>query len=386
MVDTTVFINPNVDITIDDSFPVQDSLEAFAFHKKLPGYKPSPLIHSPLLAKRLGVKNVWVKDESSRFGLPAFKFLGASWAIYKMLLKKLHGNVIPWHTFEDLKRQFEPLHPLTLVAATDGNHGRAVAHMAKLLGFEAHIFVPNNMTTARIEAIRKEGAEVTVFNGDYDETILHAAQQAKEHVLVVSDTAWEGYTEIPRWIMEGYITMFNEIDNQLDNRPIDLFSVPIGVGGLATTSVWHYRRSELQEKPKLIGVEPNIADCMLQSMKAGHIVEVPGPHMSIMAGLNCGVPSLIAFPILQKGINAFVGIDDEYAKEAMRLLATEGIISGETGGASLGGLLALLNTNQAEKYRELFKITSDANVLIISTEGATDPFAYQRIVGQNVIQ
>jgi diaminopropionate ammonia-lyase len=339
---TKVFVNPRATFTLESAFPSSD---ACAFHQQLPGYTPSPLIDAPSIAKTLGVGRVWVKDESSRFGLAAFKVLGASWAVYRALLKQLGGHIEPWQTFAELHDRFAPLQPLTLVAATDGNHGRAVARMAKLLGFDAHILVPQNMAPARIDAITSEGAAVTVVHGSYDDAVAQSATLASDRALVISDTAWEGYTEVPRWIMEGYTTILRELDEQLaeqgDTR-IDLATAQMGVGGLATAVVWHYRRPERTAKPKIVGVEPLAADCMLESAQAGHMVEVPGPHDSIMAGLCCGIPSLVAWPIISEGIDIFAAIDDEWAGEAMRELARAGVVSGETGSAGLAGLLALL--------------------------------------------
>ena len=155
----------------------------------------------------------------------------------------------------------------------------------------------------------------------------------------------------------------------------------MGVGGLATAVVWRYRRPELVVRPKIVGVEPLAADAILQSARAGRMVEVPGPHTSIMAGLCCGVPSLVAWPIISRGIDAFVAINDEWAREAMRALAGAGVISGETGAAGLAGLLALLSGQESEQRRQLLGLTSESQVVVISTEGATDPVAYQRIVG-----
>ena len=377
---TKVYVNPRASLTLDGEFPSQ---EAFAFHKKLPGYHQSPLIDAPSIAATLGVGKVWVKDESSRFGLPAFKFLGASWAVYRALLKQIGGTIEPWNTFEDLKIRFASLKPLTLVAATDGNHGRAVARMAKLLGFDAHILVPQEMTQARIDAIKSEGADVTVIHGSYDEAVAESAKLATGKSLVISDTAWEGYTEVPRWIMEGYTTILRELDEQLaakgDTR-VDVATAQMGVGGLATAVVWHYRRPELIDKPKIVGVEPIVADCVLESAQAGHIVETPGPHNSIMAGLCCGIPSLVAWPIISRGIDVFVAIDDEWARKSMRELARAGVVSGETGSAGLAGLLALMETDKAGGYRQTLGLTPDTHVVIISTEGATDPEAYKRIV------
>jgi diaminopropionate ammonia-lyase len=379
--DTVVFPNPQATRQLDGEIP---GGEAFGFHQKLPGYRQSPLIDAPGIADVLGVGKVWVKDESSRFGLPAFKFLGASWAVYRVLLERMGGSIEPWQTFDDLKERSAPLKPLTLIAATDGNHGRAVARMAHLLGFASHILVPRGMAQARIDAIEGEGAEVTIVAGSYDDAVTQAAALASDDALVISDTAWEGYTQIPRWIMEGYTTILRELDGQLaaagDSR-VDLVAVQIGVGGLATAVVWHYRRTELAGQPKIVGVEPLAADAILQSARAGRMIEVPGPHASIMAGLCCGVPSLVAWPIISRGIDMFVAIDDEWAGEAMRVLARAGIVSGETGAAGLAGLLALLSGPEREQHRQLLGLTPESRVVVISTEGATDPVAYQHIIG-----
>jgi diaminopropionate ammonia-lyase len=379
--DTIVFPNPQATRQLDGEIP---GGEAFGFHQKLPGYRQSPLIGAPGIADVLGVGKVWVKDESSRFGLPAFKFLGASWAVYRVLLERIGGSIEPWRTFDDLKERFAPLKPLTLIAATDGNHGRAVARMAHLLGFASHIFVPRGMAQARIDAIEGEGANVTMVDGSYDDTVTRAASLASGDALVISDTAWEGYTQIPRWIMEGYTTILREVDDQLaaaGSPRVDVATVQMGVGGLAMAVVWHYRLPELANQPKIVGVEPLAADAILQSARAGRMVEVPGPHTSIMAGLCCGVPSLVAWPIISRGIDVFIAIDDEWAREAMRALARAGVVSGETGAAGLAGLLALLSGPERERHRQLLGLTPESQVVVISTEGATDPAAYQHITG-----
>jgi diaminopropionate ammonia-lyase len=378
---TKVFVNPRASDVIEGEIPSQEALD---FHKQLPGYQQSPLIDAPTIAATLGVAKVWVKDESSRFGLPAFKVLGASWATYRALLKQIGGTIQPWNTFEDLKDRFAPLKPLTLVAATDGNHGRAVARMAKLLGFDAHILVPEEMTQARIDTIKSEGAEVTVIHGSYDDAVAESARFASDKALVISDTAWEGYEEVPRWIMEGYTTILRELDEQLKEKGdtrVDVATAQMGVGGLATAVVWHYHRPELADKPKIVGVEPLVADCVLESAQAGHIVAAPGPHNSIMAGLCCGIPSLVAWPIISKGIDVFLAIDDDWARESMRELAKAGVVSGETGSAGLAGLLALLKTGKVNEYQQLLGLSPEAHVVVISTEGATDPEAYKSIVG-----
>jgi diaminopropionate ammonia-lyase len=422
--DTRIFYNPHVTHTIDKAPSDRAQLE---FHLRLPGYAPTPLVDAPGLAAMLGIGKVWVKDESSRLGLPAFKILGASWATYQALKERLGGAIAPWHTLEELAAQLAPLRPLTLAAATDGNHGRAVAHMARLLGLDARIFVPAGTAEARIQAIEGEGAEVVVVDGTYDDAVERSAAEASARCLVISDTSWPGYEAVPRHVIEGYATIFAEVDDELarrgQERP-DLVAVQIGVGALAAAVVIHYRGSphlpasppsalRLSPTPgregdsasapasaplppawekrlgdggiQIVGVEPTRAACLLAAMRAGQIVDVPGPHDSIMAGLNAGRASLIAWPIVSAGIDLFAAIEDERAREAMRALADAGVVAGETGAAGLAGLIDLLTGDDATSVRAALGVTSATRALIFVTEGATDPDAYAQIVGRAAI-
>ncbi len=353
------------------------------FHQRLPGYAPTPLLEVPELARMLGIGAVLVKNEASRLGLPAFKILGASWAVYRALEKHAGQSLEPWRTLDELRSRLATLRPLALATATDGNHGRAVAHMAKLLGLTARIFVPEGTAPARIEAIASEGAGVEIVRGTYDDAVARAAEEANARCMVISDTSWPGYEEVPRWVMEGYATIFAEIDHALISRasaPPDLVAIQFGVGALAAAVVRHYRGAERAEGPKILSVEPLHAACMLASMEAGEIVTVPGPHDSIMAGLNCGRPSLVAWPIVSQGIDAFIAVADERAREAMRALARAGIVAGETGAAALAGLLELLTGAESVRYRDALQVTATTRALILVTEGATDPHSYDRIV------
>ncbi|HEX5690805.1 MAG TPA: pyridoxal-phosphate dependent enzyme, partial [Roseiflexaceae bacterium] len=226
-----------------------DSRAPLEFHRRLPGYAPTPLVEAPLLAATLNIGRLWVKDEASRLGLPAFKILGASWACYLALQELMGGAIGAWNTLDELAEQLAPLRPLTLAAATDGNHGRAVARTARLLGFAARIFVPAGTAAARIEAIESEGAQVLVVDGTYDEAVALAAKEAGPRCLVISDTAWPGYETVPRDVIAGYSTIFWEIDDELARRgepPPDLVVVQIGVGALAAAVVRHYRAHERQ--------------------------------------------------------------------------------------------------------------------------------------------
>jgi diaminopropionate ammonia-lyase len=353
------------------------------FHQRLPSYAPTSLIDVPELAHALGIGQLLIKDESTRLGLPAFKILGASWAVYRALEIRLGQSLEPWRTIDELAGKLESLRPFTLATATDGNHGRAVARVAALFGFQARIYVPAGTVPARINAIASEDARVEVVNGTYEEAVARAAEDGSESCLVVSDTSWPSYAEIPRWVAEGYSTIMSEIDDELANRGEanpDLIAVQFGVGALAAAVVRHYRRSELDKQPRILSVEPLHAACALASMEAGEIVTVPGPHDSIMAGLNCGRPSIVAWSLVSRGIDAFIAIPDERAREAMRALARAAVVAGETGAAGLAGLFELLIGGESAQYREVLTIDENTRALIIVTEGSTDPENYRRIV------
>lgn len=375
---TPVFLNENAKRSGVGTSPGRAPLE---FHRKLPGYQPTPLVDAPALAENLGVGKVWVKDESSRIGLPAFKILGASWAIYREL-QKLVPDLDGWESIDELSAKLDGVRPMTLSAATDGNHGRAVARMAKLLGFDATIYVPAGTSQARIDGIASEGASVTVVEGTYDEAVARSAEDASDRCLVISDTSWEGYRDVPLNVIDGYSTILAEVDDQLHGEQPDLVIVQIGVGALASAVVAHYRQAG-RHYPRIAGVEPVVANCMLASMRAGEVVTIPGPQDSIMAGLNCGTPSLLAWPIVSTGTDAFVEIDDERAREAMRLLAGVGVVAGETGAAGLGGLIEMLGGTDTEEVRSFLHLDETTSVLLFVTEGATDPAAYREIVGHD---
>jgi diaminopropionate ammonia-lyase len=342
-----------------------------SFHRRLPGYEPTPVVAAPSIAAELGAAALFVKDESTRLGLPAFKILGASWATYRLLVERL-GHEPAWSSVDELRAAFAPLGVLTFVAATDGNHGRAVARMARMLGYAAQIFVPAGTSPARIDGIAGEDANVTVVDGSYDDAVHEAAALASDDVIVVSDTAWPGYTDVPARVIEGYATIFAECDEQLP-RPPDIVVVQLGVGALGAAVVAHYTG-----RATIVGVEPTAAACHLVSAAAGHPVTVPGPHDSIMAGLNCGNVSPVAWPAVSRGVEVFVAIDDRAAEDAMRELAAVGVTAGETGAAGLAGLRALLDGGPAVHGVEV----RDRTVLVLCTEGATDPASYTRVVGR----
>jgi diaminopropionate ammonia-lyase len=338
----------------DAALEASDGRAPVDFHRSLPGYAPTPLVESPGLAEEWGVGRVWLKFERERFGLPAFKFLGVSWAAQRLLGGPPHDPGIE------------------LVAATDGNHGRAVARVARTRGLGATILVPAGTAQARIDAIASEGAAVQLVDGSYDDAVRLSAELAGERRLVLSDTSWPGYEDVPSWVIEGYATIFHEVDEQA-GAPLDAAFVPIGVGALAAAAARH-----LAGSARLAGVEPAAAACVLESARAGEITEVPGPHGSIMAGLNAGLPSLVAWPLVSGGFDLFCAAEDEVAVEGTRRLAALGLEVGECSGGAAGAAGRLLGDAAA---RELLGVGSDSAVLVLLTEGVTDPEAYARLTG-----
>lgn len=346
-----------------------------AFHESLPGYDVSPLRPAPSAARALGVRSVHVKDESNRLGTPSFKILGASWATFRVLLAHLGLDRSEVQTLDALKDALACQHEtFSLAAATDGNHGRAVAIIGRMLGLSVKIFVPSDMVQARIEAIKSEGAVVSVIDGGYDDAIAASAAVADDNTLVVSDTSWEGYTEPPSWVIDGYSTMINEVLEALsqDEAPTPtVVAAQIGVGAFAAAVARGFANVDCA----VVGVEPTRAECVTASIEAGEILTIPGPQTSIMAGLNCGTPSVIAWNDVSGGYDTFVTVTDDDARHAMRLLAVDGIVSGESGAAGLAGLLA---------HSAALELNENDTVLLFSTEGATDKAAYDEIIAEKV--
>jgi diaminopropionate ammonia-lyase len=323
------------------------------FHAALPGYAATPLTELPALAARLGVGRVLVKDESSRFGLPAFKALGASWAVHRVLADRADRG------------------PVLLVTATDGNHGQAVARMAARYGQRAHVFVPLGVHPAAVAAIAAEGARVTEIDGSYDDAVRVAASAAAADpgAVLVQDTAWPGYERIPAWIVEGYSTLFTELEAQLGAEPPALVVVPAGVGSLAQAAVTHYRARPGGRATALLSVEPETAACVLASLRLGRPVSVP-TGTTTMAGLNCGTPSSLAWPYLRAGLDAAVAVTDGDSAEAARDLAELGISCGPCGAAALAGAAAALTGPGSADRRTDLGLGPTATVVLLSTEGS----------------
>jgi diaminopropionate ammonia-lyase len=308
--------------------------EVLAFHQSLDDYRPTPLTAVPALARELGVGRVLVKDESQRLGLPAFKALGAWWAIHRMLQEQPDAA--------------------ELVTATDGNHGRAVARMAARRGLKAHVFIPDVVSERAIEAIRSEGATVTIVPDSYDAAVVAAADAATGTSVLIQDSAWPGYEIVPQYIVDGYSTLFREIDVQPD-----LVVVPMGVGSVAQAAVTHYRSGSVT--PIVLGVEPVRASCITSSLLAGEPVTVP-TSTTVMAGLNCGTPSSLAWPVLRAGLDAAVTVEEAEALQAVEDLAAAGISSGASGAATLAGLRVAHGR---------LPLTESSTIVLISTEAAS---------------
>lgn len=384
-------MTPQVTAPTSVSWHVQDAREyrglqveaTRAFHQRLLGYAPSPLVYAAPVARELGLGEVWVKDESNRLGLPSFKILGASWASYRALRDLGGFGDQDWSDVGELAELVARTTSVRrLAAATDGNHGRAVAHFARLLGLGASIFVPSDMVQARIDVIVEEGATVQVVDGGYGDAVARSAQEEASDCLVISDTSWPGYTKVPSSVIDGYSTIFEEVGEQIEQaggRWPDVVFVQVGVGALAAAAVRHYRSASHGRAVRMATVEPLAAACNLESVRAGEMVSIPGPHSSIMVGLNCDSPSMVAYPEVSAGVDAFLAIDDDATRAAMRSLATAGVVAGETGAAGLAGLREMC-TGAAKSCGAEVGLGPDSSVLIISTEGATDPDAYARIV------
>ena len=347
---------------------------AAAFHRGFRHYTPTPVRRLDQLARELGVASLLLKDEASRFGLNAFKGLGASFAMHH------------WCATHDVAGD------AVFTTATDGNHGRAVAWMARLLGCRAVIFMPTHSVPARIAAIQNEGAKVVLVAEGYDAAVRRALEAADTHRwIVIQDTATAGYTAVPEWIGAGYWTMARELESTIHaaGRPdVDVVLLHAGVGTWPAAMVQYYWHRYGDRRPRLVVVEPTESACVLESVQAGHATPATGSLRTIMAGLNCGFPSTTAFEILRRSVDALIAIPDVWAERAMiRLAALDPpVISGESGAASVAGLMALMTDPTYRPVREHIQLGPESRVLVWSTEGATDPVGWERIVGRPLPQ
>jgi len=357
------------------------------FHQSIPGYRITPLAKLTRLAKYLGISDLWVKNEGSRFDLKAFKVLGASYAIGKLLAKKLQLDVNNF-TFEQLASHAQKFNDLIFVTATDGNHGRAVAWAANKLGCKAVVYMPKGSSNVRLEAILNFGAEASIINGNFDDAVRLAAKQSDEKGwILIQDTSWTGYKEIPIYIMQGYTTLLIETFQQLDGEwPSHIF-VQAGVGSLAAALQALLCHCHEKPRPFFVVVEPTKAACFHKSMimNNGKPYAVQGDLDTIMAGLACGEPSIIAWEILKENADAFIACSDQIALRGMRVLGNpidgdDRVISGESGAVTTGLVYELLKKSMFSELTKDLKLRGDSKVLVISTEGDTDPGYYRRVV------
>ncbi len=370
---------------IPTDFSEKISQKVLRFHTTFPGYGPTRLVRLQQLARSWGVAEAWVKDESTRFGLKAFKVLGGSYAIARWLCWKL-GKDIDRIAFEDLigadvrKR----LGQITFATATDGNHGRGVAWVAQQLGQAARVYMPKGTVRSRVENIRAHGAAVEVTDLNYDDTVRLCWQTAREKDwVVVQDTVWEGYTEIPLWIMQGYTTMCCEVVDQIARsqlKPPTHVFLQAGNGAFTAALVGslfnHYRQSA----PRFIIMEPNNAACMFKSAAAGDNKPhgVSGDLKTIMAGLACGEPNPTAWQILRAFSCCYIKCDDVVAANGLRILAhplegDEAVEAGESGAVGIGLLDLISHHPDLGLLKQELGIGPDSRLLFFNTEGATDP-------------
>ena len=354
-----------------------------------PGYAPTPLRTLPALAARLGVASVQYKDEGDRFGLKSFKALGGAYAVYRLLAQaiSLRNGGEPVRAADVVAGRWrEVVKDITVTCATDGNHGRSVAWGAQLFGCRCVIYIHATVSEGRGAAIAKYGAEVIRVQGNYDDSVRHADAQAKANGwTVVSDTTYEGYRKIPIDVMHGYGVMSREIVEQFGHTPPTHVFVQCGVGAFAASVAAAFWLAWGQSRPKLVVVEPTEADCYLQSAQAGKPVAVAGALDTVMAGLACGEVSPAAWEIVCGAASSYVAIDDRYAIDGVRAFANpEGgdpaIVSGETGATGLGAMLA---AREHPKLAALMEINADSRVLLLGSEGDTDPEIYKQITGRS---
>ncbi|KAF2819683.1 tryptophan synthase beta subunit-like PLP-dependent enzyme [Ophiobolus disseminans] len=338
--------------------------EVEPFHRSLPDYAVTPLVNLPDLAKELRLGNVLIKDESNRLGLPAFKILGASWAVFKAVAAKC--NLPLTSTLEEIGCAAKT-NGIRLVTCTEGNWGRAVSRMAKYLQITAIIFVPDFMDLATQKKIEGEGAEVIVVDGDYDHSIKFAREEADKGGLLVMDVSWEDYEEIPQWVVEGYITMLVETDKQLKDMNLDGAThaiAAVGVGSWAQAVTMHYKGKT--PPAKVIAVEPDVAASLKTSLEARKITPIKTGH-TIMNGMNCGTVSTTAWKVLKEGVDASVTVSDVEAHRDLMYLHDQGVKNGPCGAATLSALKKLCMESRSE-----LGLDEKSVVMLFSTEGARD--------------
>lgn len=373
---------------------------AHRIHRELPGYQPTPLLLLNSMAKRLGVKMILIKDESKRFGLNAFKALGGLYALTRVVCREL-GLDVNKISFDDLKSlaYAESIRKMVFITATDGNHGKGVSWAAGQLGCEAHIYMPAGSSELRAQAIRDVNprAEVKIMEMGYDDTVRYAAKKVGEcGWYLVQDTSWDGYEEIPAWIIQGYTTMVCEACEQMENQnlvPTHVF-VQAGVGAMAGSVVGFLANVFEGNRPRFGVVEPEAIACIYQSAKVadGTAHEAVDQQPTIMAGLNCGEPCTITWPILRDFADWYLKCPDCVSAYGMRLLAAPEaddpkVVSGESGAVTIGILNMIAGKPEYAALKENLGLDENSVILCFSTEGDTDPVHYRKIVyeGKNAM-
>lgn len=349
------------------------------------GHRPTPLHALPGLAAALGIGALHAKDEGHRLGLGSFKALGGAYAVARMVLQAAQTRLGRRLTEADLGSEEvrATAGTMTFACATDGNHGRSVAQGARLLGARSVIFVHGGVSAARVAAIAAFGAEIVRVAGSYDDSVAEAARVAGARGWhIVSDTSWEGYEAIPALVMQGYTAILTEALAQLPQVPTHMF-VQAGVGGVAAALAGHLALVLAERRPIFTVVDPAGAACLYESARAGRPVTVAEGPPTVMAMLECYSPSPLAWRVLSRVADAFMTVDDDAAIAAMNRLARPvggdpAIVAGESGGAGLAGLIAALADPAA---RAALKLDAASRVLVVITEGATDPDRYAELVG-----
>ena len=360
------------------------------FHRSFDEYSLTPLHELENLAKYLGIKNIFVKDESYRFGLNAFKVLGGSYAIGKYLADKLGLDIsevsFDYLRYPEVKKE---LGEITFVTATDGNHGRGVAWAANQLGQKSVVYMPKGSSEIRLNNIRKEGSEASIIEGNYDDAVRLSDEMAKKHGwIVIQDTAWEGYEDIPKWIMQGYGTLIHEAMEQLLENGVEKPShvlLQAGVGSFAGAIQGYLAAKYGEERPITLVVEPDEAPCLYNSSISGEREIVTGAMSTIMAGLACGEPNTISWEVLRDYADGYLSCPDYVAARGMRILAAPlkgdpQIVSGESGAVGAGVISLFMERPEYRELKDELGLDENSVVLLISTEGDTDPIMYKEIV------
>ncbi|MBL4603835.1 MAG: diaminopropionate ammonia-lyase [Emcibacteraceae bacterium] len=369
-------------------FSIEEAKEAKKVIETWPGYGVTPLRSLDILASEISVKKVFYKDEASRFGLGSFKALGGAYAVYSSLIDHIYEKTGQRITLSQLSEEkFQNIAKDFVVAcATAGNHGRSVAWGAELFGCPCYIYLHSGVGKGRADAIARYGAEIVRVDGNYDASVKQAAIDAeKNNWTIISDTSYPGYMDIPRKVVNGYTVMFDEIIEQLKGTvPTHVF-LQAGVGGLASAACAYFWELWQENRPDFVIVEPEKADCLFQSARAGKMVSVDGDLETHMLGLACGEPSHLAWDVLSQAGDYFMTIEDKIIFDEIRNLAnnrwgSEKIIAGESAVAGLSGLLELCNV---DKLKHEISIDENSVILLFGTEGATDPEIYHKIIYEN---